>query len=305
MKNWLLLLFVCSLFACSKDNDPDPTPPPAPVSEDWQLIDTKLPDNFADIAFVNPAVGFLAGSNSTYKSIDSGKTWVTEPSIMSRPVTINFFNNQYGYAVGSGPMNFTRNGGTNWQTKNLGHLAYDVCFVNPSVGYVTSRSGLLKSVDSGSTWLRVAGSQYGFSLSVCFLNEQQGWFAQNDTLYQTLNGGSSWTVKKMYGSIINTVFFTDLNNGWFTADSSVYRTVNGGTTWAKTSFPGQSIDIQFLNPQIGFVTLNSGVFKTTDGGATWVKSLTANMGSFPEILFLDQNTGWVTSNGNTIYRWKK
>lgn len=307
MRNWLLLLFTSSLLACSRDNDPDPTPPPppAPVSEDWQLIDTKLSDNFADIAFVNPAVGFLAGGQGTYKSIDSGKTWATETNISSRPVTINFLNNQYGYAVGStGVMNFTRNGGTNWQTKNV-DLASDVCFVSPSTGYVTSRSGLLKTVDSGNTWLKVAGSQNSFSLSVYFINEQQGWFAQGDTLYQTLNGGNSWAGKKMYGSLIHTVFFTDINNGWFTADSSVYRTVNGGTTWTKTSVPGQTFDVQFLNSQRGFVTSHTGVFKTSDGGTTWVRSLTANMGGFPEILFLDQNTGWVTSNGNVIYRWKK
>ena len=310
MRNWLLLSsLIIILLSCQRDVDPtpNPDPPPTPTHRDtlngWQKIETNLPDEFPDIAFITPAVGFLAGGKATYKTADSGKTWVVEPTITSRPVTINFLNNQYAFAVGHPNMAFTRNGGASWQVKNA-PAAIDVAFVTPSTGYIIGNS-VYKTVDTGNTWQPV-GNRWGIpSSTIFFINEQQGWYAVSDTIYQTLNGGTNWTGKKIGAGRIQTVFFSDPLNGWLTADTSVYRTTNGGTTWIKSSVGAVTVDVQFLNTQVGYVSVYDGVFKTTDSGVTWVRSLTAPLSPFPELIFLDENTGWVTGSGNIIYRWKK
>lgn len=310
MRNWLLSLLLFSLLSCEKDDDPHPVPVEQPKDElnGWQKIITKTNDYFTDIAFATPANGYLAGANGVYKTVDSGKTWLPEPSITAKPVTINFLNPQYGYAVGDNNMPLTNNGGASWLSKSVmpGKLVIDVCFVSPSNGYAALQSGpILKTNDTGNTWRPVGNFINRNCFSIFFLNEQQGWYATKDSLYHTTNGGSSWSSQKVTNSNIFTVFFTDPNHGWLTSDTSVYRTINGGTTWSKTSLDGNTFDIQFLNAQVGYVSVNNGVYKTTDGGTTWMKTLTAQLAPFPELLFLNENTGWVAGGQDIIYRWKK
>ncbi|HEY0039242.1 MAG TPA: YCF48-related protein, partial [Flavisolibacter sp.] len=178
MRNWLLPLLFFAGFACNKSNDPDPTPIPEQPQQElngWQKITTNTNDNFADIAFTTPAVGYLAGANGVYKSADSGKTWVSEPAITTRPVTINFMDQQYGYAVGQVSMQITRNGGSDWQRKQLtiSNQAIDVCFISPAIGYLALQYGkILKTVDTGNTWQPIANFSNRECLSVFFLNEQ-------------------------------------------------------------------------------------------------------------------------------------
>lgn len=299
------------LFACRKSSTPDPVPPTVVTTDSlngWQKINTGIAGSFADVAFVTPATGFLAASNGLYRSVDSGKTWAREPAITSFPVTINFLNAQYGYAVGDNYMYVTANGGASWQRKTVypSRLVADVWFVNPSTGFAGLQGGpLLKTTDTGNTWQPVPNLINHEWYSVFFLNEQQGWCATKDSLFRTTNGGAAWTGRKVTNDYIFTVFFATPSNGWLASDSSVYRTADGGATWSKTSLGSPAFDLQFLSAQIGYASALNAVFKTTDGGMTWKKDLAATLTYFPELHFLDENTGWVIGANNTLYRWKK
>ena len=319
MKQLLLtgLLGLLFFLSCKKSESPEtPSPPPPPSTpavfdslNGWQKINTNLNKNFSDVAFNTAATGVLATEDGVYKSADSGKTWVKEASIAHRSVTINYFNQQYGYGVGDYNMNLTTNGGSSWRTKNsfASSFGIDVCFVSPAIGYLANQSnGIYKTLDTGGTWQRLtAAPNRGFNLSVFFLNEQQGWYSSGPYLFRTADGGNTWTEQKVSDEVIVTVCFANLNNGWLTADSSVYRTTNGGTSWTKTSLGSAVFDLQFLNTQTGYASTQKGVWKTIDGGATWKQNLYAPLPYFPELIFLDENTGWVTGQNGFIYRWKK
>ena len=319
MKQLLSSLLFCALVlgACSKPADPDPMPTPTPVPtptptppltngtdtlNGWQKINTQANDGLFDVAFPTPSTGFMAGGNHFYRSTDSGKTWVKDATVTTNPVTVNFFNQQYGYAVGDAGVIVTTNGGATWQNKRF-IPGGDVWFVTPSTGYLAGYSSLYKSTDTGSTWIPLI--QRPYPQSIFFLNEQQGWFGGRDSLYQTQNGGASWTGQKVTNGDVRTIYFSNSSIGWLTADSSVYRTTNGGSTWAKISLGASAFDLQFLNTQIGYVSITNSVLKTTDGGLTWKTTLAAPLNYFPELFFLDENTGWVTGDKGILYRWKK
>lgn len=318
MMNRLLIFWCFCTFvftACHKTEatdstpappSPPPTPPPPTTSatdslNGWQKINTQTDGYFFDVAFPTAANGFLAGGDIFYRSTDSGKTWTKDLTLITHPVTINFLNPQYGYAVGDGEVTVTTNGGATWRKKSFSPAA-DVWFVTPSTGYLAGER-LARTTDTGSTWLPLI--QRTHIQSVFFLNEQQGWCGGKDSLYQTQNGGASWAGRKVTDDEIKTIWFSNASAGWFTADSSVYRTTDGGNSWAKTNLGALAFDLQFLNTQTGYASVTGGVFKTTDGGLTWKKNLTATLNYFPELFFLDENTGWVTGDKGILYRWKK
>ena len=311
----LLGLIIFTSCKKSETTSTPPTPPPTPPNvpafdslNGWQKINTQINSGFYDIAFSTAANGVLATTNGVYKSVDSGKTWVKETSINNLSVTINFYNQQYGYGVGEADMNITSNGGSSWRRKNVfaSNLGTDVFFVTPAIGYITNQqNGIYKTTDTGNTWQRLPSASRGYNLSVFFLNDQQGWYSSGPYLLRTSDGGNTWAEQKVSDDVIVAVCFANTSNGWLTADSSVYRTTNGGANWTKTSLGSAVFDLQFLNAQTGYATTQKGVWKTTDGGATWKQNLYAPLPYFPELIFLDENTGWVTGQNGLIYRWKK
>lgn len=53
-------------------------------------------------------------------------------------------------------------------------------------------------------------------------------------------------------------------------------------------------DVYFVNPNKGFVAGSGGAFlQTTDGGKTWSKQNISTADSIEQILFTDENTGWL------------
>lgn len=310
MKTFLFVFCSLTLFlSCNKPSSD--LAPPSPVTESlngWQKISTGAVGGLSDIAFSSPANGVLSSGTTMLRSTDSGKTWNPLPAIINRISTVNFLNGQYGYAVGENQFYLTTDGGVTWRPKSslTGRIGVDVCFLTPSTGYTLREpDGVLKTTDTGSTWQPLATFNDAFSFCVFFLDAQRGWYTKKDSLFRTVNGGTTWTGQRVGGGPILTVFFVDPSNGWLTADTSVYRTTNGGTSWSATSLGAMTADLHFLNGQIGYVSTIDGVWKTTDGGLSWKRDLKAILNNFPELIFLDENTGWVTGNGDVIYRWKK
>jgi len=73
----------------------------------------------------------------------------------------------------------------------------------------------------------------------------------------------------------------------------VLKTSNGGINW-DTSFADNILrDIQFLNPQTGWVCGDGGtLFKSTNGGVNWMQWQTLT-GSNLDLHFINPDTGWL------------
>ena len=159
-----------------------------------------LPDRLdvEDVVFVSPSVVYAAGEKF-YKSTNGGLTW-------SSPL--------YDFD---------------------GYNQTSLHFLNASVGWVHTVSGLFKTVNGGVNWERVPtpGFDYLVSASVYFVSANEGYAGDETNVWKTINGGTSWT-KVYHGDerTLHDLRFFDSNNGYITG-IHLYKTNNGGQTWAR------------------------------------------------------------------------
>lgn len=86
------------------------------------------------------------------------------------------------------------------------------------------------------------------------------------------------------------------------AQGWVYTTINRGQTWIISPLPaGQGIDVQFINPTVGWLFSKTKLdrspgqlYQTTDGGQTWTL-LGGTAWVDARLDFLDAQTGWVVA----------
>jgi|GEM_PF-2216712 len=121
----------------------------------WQTREPVLNDGLHSIWFVNDTLGYGGGYDTSYVTIDSGKTWTVMSGLNGQNVrNIEFYNDQFGLAAARNDgLYYTSNGGVNWTLSNASGLIEDATIANDSVAFaVTYQNNILKSADSGATW---------------------------------------------------------------------------------------------------------------------------------------------------------
>lgn len=98
----------------------------------------------------------------------------------------------------------------------------------------------------------------------------------------------------------------------FVASSShnmLYKSINGGISWDSISFTGTIIDVEFINPDTGFVLYYASPMHplaiTTDGGNTWSETVMTSIGPFENLQrmkFTNFVTGHFVNNNAEILR---
>ena len=177
-------------------------------------------------------------------------------------------------------------------------------------------------------------------VSIQFLNELDGWGVTETQIVRTNDGGVTWynvTPPEVTetGYSVDT-FVLDNTHVWvqladlenFPNSGSLYRTTDGGLTWTSNKVPFSRGDLNFLDPNNGWVmsvlgaaagSMGISVFQTSDGGVTWDQTYTndpnlADAGdSLPlggqksGLTALDMQTAWVyglTYAPGTVYLYR-
>src|SRR5215207_4662701 len=177
-------------------------------------------------------------------------------------------------------------------------------------------------------------------VSIKFLNELDGWGVTETQIVRTNDGGITWynvTPPEMTeaGYSVDT-FVLDNDHVWmqladpdnFPNSGFLYRTNDGGLAWTSSKVPFSHGDLNFLDPDHGWMMSGLGVaagsmgisvFQTSDGGATWDQTYTndpnlADAGdSLPlgglksDLVPLDMQTAWVAGviySPGTIYLFR-
>ena len=189
------------------------------------------------------------GNQVFYKSTDTGNSWTYFDTVVANTSLtdiVMFERNGLGYAIGSGYLWRTQNGGNSWQILNETPIIYwqntpptrhnwheDIAISNRSVlipmspGCHGSSGGrnqgaLGFSTNLGTTWntLMTNGSMFGTFL----LNDSTGFgCGYNHEVYFTRNYGRDWT-KIVCGIPAG----TDLDDLWFINDTVGFVGGNGG-----------------------------------------------------------------------------
>lgn len=146
-------------------------------------------------------------------------------------------------------------------------------------------------------------------ISAKFINNLIGWTAGPAGppiyVYKTTDGGTQWNTQSIGSSAsISDVDFLDQNLGYcVSGEGAVFKTTNGGNFWElKTTLPAGYL-IYFNTADTGWV-LSGWIYRTTDGGNSWFlpNSVPTTTVALRGISFINQNTGWIVGDENTILK---
>jgi len=318
-KAFLPTLCFLLLFSCKKHHEAVTTPQPQDsLGTGWTKITGITKGFISDIFFVG-STGYLSCDNAIYRSTNGGDNWqkVYQSNATFQNIGMGSADNAVFVCGDNKKLIFsTTNGGTSFDSTDLGANFSDVFFVSSQVAYAVSGK-LWKSVNGGKTWTAIytfpgSGSTYDI---LFFISEQIGWATVNDILYKTVNSGVSWTPVTNHGLTTGSrfgycLFFTDVNNGYYGNGILIKKTTDGGANWSTVFKSGASYggwqDLHFFTPEIGYLTDYSTVKKTIDGGATWTREVHLTDDNFGiELHFTDANHGWVGTSKGTILKFTK
>lgn len=259
----------------------------------WEVVNSGN-KSIWNIKFMNSMTGFAVGGfpgeSVALKTINGGYNW--QEIIFDVPVLPNTLwgisftkSNSVFLCGGSNRIYKSTNNGINWITQYAplhGNTIYnDIFMASDSVGYLAGRNGyIIKTTNAGENWYDIAQVNSD-ATNLYFHNELTGFVIDASSYVSyTENGGKSWIQNQLADSLgliyaLNIIQFTDVNTGFICAyrpnRGCVFKTTNKGETWKNVLINDnqQFYNLNFLNNSSGFVTSNNKIFKTSNSGNTW------------------------------------
>jgi len=185
----------------------------------------------------------------------------------------------------------------------------NIFFANENSGWAVGSSGqIIHSLDSGNTWsFQDSGTKSDLTCAY-FISDKKGWVAgSGNTILATDDGGISWAAQQPGGNskqIFRSMYFTNERMGWIVDNlGGIIHTKDGGATWQPqaSGFKWALTSVWFLNSTEGWaIGINQILLHTIDGGEHWTAQR-ADIDSprsvlFNKIFFLDNQSGWITTN---------
>ncbi len=282
---------------------------------DQVIVDVVISPNFAVDHTLFAATGVGSSGYQVYRSTDGGSTWqppyVTPYNDGFKPliglsISPNYSNDHTIYALGTtemykstdGGQVFTKMGGW-YATHNISALAFSPAFATDhTVFAVVIGSGVMKSSDSGSTWLPTAFSGFSFTalaVSPDYPNDHTVAAIVGNTGQLCLSnegGANIHCVSLFLGAgdkhtlLFSPTFADDhLMLAASSGDPGPYRSIDSGETWTpvgwpdpvypyRDSFVGGSIFALAIPPNtvennLTLAGTNSGLYLSRDRGQSW------------------------------------
>lgn len=179
---------------------------------------------------------------------------------------------------------------------------------------------LLKTTNGGLDWDIIDNNVIGaFSgddwRRICFTNPDTGYFYRSggigQRLLKTTNGGIYWKelIPSFGDTHIDVVKFYSGTIGFASnyLKKSLYITKDSGTTWdtVRYFFLRRIFDIEFIpsRPAKIWLTNYDNLYFSSDTGSTWTTaSVTDTVLRGADIVFTDENVGWLLCNNGNVYR---
>ena len=326
---FLLLLFVCLIVACKKNEQRIPQNTSV-LGFDTLSLRLNISDQLQAVYFTSGKDGFVAGyKGGIYKTTDSAKTWTALNATTTLPIYSLFFTDSLqGFAVGgqvgcstpscTSPGGFilkTTNGGQSWTnvyTPSEKIEITSVYFVNSSVGFCVGRGIIMKTTDAGQTWTetKVAAAER-FMKQVRFSNTQEGYIVcSNNVIITTRDGGSTWSV--LNTPTANGYYAVAATDGvvYASALNTIIKSTNKGTSWTTLpNAPGEINIIHFVDDKTGYAAGTGrwsggdfgysygALYSTSNGGLSWNGSSDIRTGDIKDISFPAGKIAYALSNG--------
>lgn len=254
------------------------------------------------VEFIDANTGFIGGSNYSgflHKTTDGGDTWGQSLSTLLLEQTekngkeqlsiypsvagiksIYFKNADNGWYVSwNGLDNYiysTTNGGITWgyQRTFWEHSLISIFVSQDGTGLAVGAYGLIYLKDKNDVkWSRLLSGTNDRIHCIYFIDENVGWAGGNrygnpykKIILKTTNGGKQWKtqLEKNISSYSRCFYFINDLLGWHATSNNAPKELVG-----------------------------AGLYRTTDGGENWISVHSAD---FSSVFFINQDTGWVTSD---------
>jgi photosystem II stability/assembly factor-like uncharacterized protein len=234
------------------------------------------------------------GTQSIYKSIDGGFTWVEK-----------------------------------FQMDTVSYKSGDICFVNSTTGFVGGNYGkVLKTTDGGESWQIFTlpdSTSDDYNKSIHFFDPNLGFVLSNNNktsrIYKTTDGGTTWTnLITITGTTMYSLDFSSPTNGIAVGTANNMYYTSDGTSWNKAPAPTfppitysrtDQMAVKFISPTSAVscgwgstaVGFEPTIFlKTTDAGATWAYMNQADQNrtyiNFGSLYFKDSLNGIATGGAS-------
>jgi photosystem II stability/assembly factor-like uncharacterized protein len=184
----------------------------------------------------------------------------------------------------------------------------DIFFTNSTTGFITTQTGIYKSVDGGVNWtfFNANNNTYnigGFGAKYCFVgNDNKISYTTNSTdffspIYNLANPNTS-------PLSFRDCHYPSQNIVYATSGRYIYKSNNGGANFDSIYVFAEgntSNAIFFVNDLTGWLLRTNGLYKTTDGGINWILNSSGTGTGGGTIDFISPNIGIYSAN-NIVYK---
>ena len=185
---------------------------------------STLPDNIADVFFVDSTTAYVAGAN-IWKTTDAGNNWVKLYSFTGGVYTssLYFLNAQIGWVFSTNGLYKTVNAGVDWSvipTQFASSRNMAIFFLNSDTGYISRAlyyggNYLQRTLDGGVSWTPNFTAYEGPYLDIHFVSDKTGYISVNRRIYKTEDEGKTWTSEvNLVSNTLIELHFSDPNHGW-------------------------------------------------------------------------------------------
>ena len=243
----------------------------------WQNMTSTYTNSLNDVIVLNDTAAICVGGNATSGHVlgsgDAGSTW-TSTLVSTAALNAAATSTTGLWVVGDLGKMYYSNNGTTWTAATSGTTSNlnDIQFSTSTTAYVVGDVGAIrKTTNGGLAWSNpvVSGATTKNLRAVSFL-------------------GDTGVVGGVYGPYQG---FTK-------------KTVSGGSYFgADVSFLGETNDIYFISPSLGYMVCSSGnIKKTINGGTSWTSVASGVTVNLNAITFADATYGYIVGDGGTILK---
>ena len=270
---------------------------------------------------------WVVGEDGTIlNTTDGGSIWNEITCPVTYPLyNVHFINADTGWVGGDNPSDTeimrTIDGGLTWDLKTLsgayGYGNYDIEFVygnpgDPPSGFVSAGLSLVwKTTDYGENWVNLGWGGCGANslVSISFIDKDKGWFvgersgSPDVTIVHTTDGGQTYEIQTNPTDPdikLNCVSFATSQQGVAVGlAGTILYTSDSGQNWEIRPYSSNRWQSVFLTQsgKAWAVGANGNIGYSTDWGYTWTTQESGVDSELREVIFINDNEGWIVGGG--------
>lgn len=286
------------------------------MGQTWNEIDQGI-NSMIDIVFDDDQNGYFLDHYVIRKSTDNGLTWTLLNSFDAEnlrslsPTT----NSVYGCGSNTSVYKYSVDGSQAARQHFYTTISFrKMAFINKNKGFALTGNGAvfnaIKTDDGGQNWYVDSNfeNQYCKTLKS---NGNKLYYIVNDELRKTSDGGQSWETNTLPAGLDNYVSLSIPESEvlFVCSDSSqVFKSTDDGENWQQITFSDyHKFTISyFYNANFGWLVDDYSGFlaRTKDGGISWDFMKVDPQHTYvpSSIYFIDENTGFITTEIGWLYR---